>query len=776
MMTNITTNTFTPRKELEVENNIYHTYHATYAQPMPKDGISIGNIHNPNTAEHIQIDYYERPQIGLSRLNKSAIYIPTHDLFRDHKRQLALTMSSSCHARIRKFHDQDISETYLSDIQVGDFNSDDIIDIAYIYRPPHGNIHSTILYGHHLSTCSDEQETFVIHSIDHSTSLLLDHQHSISANRFYKLSQAIKHCGSHWKSCTNHFIALLKIAVAHTSRDKQNIYIDTLITLAIKSPNTILLLAKILSKWEKANIERSICKLMHTVHTNLTQPESSVDIFRILYRLPINCCASMNRILPALINIANALGPTDFFAFGFREFSDHPIESGLFADDLHEHNTDAIIETLMTLSHISQKKDLIQALPIPPHLDRQTIERYRTIIDHNSMSTSIMPRDIVQAEKTIGDDHAILLWKAFNITRFNRYHSSILSHLVELAKDSSAYQDKPLIISIVAKHDHSNIFEWGNTFEYDPSIRIIVMETHNQYHMSESLWHLKRMYGEVDSLMFTFHGAPGGVILDTDETITTMDDSHFMKNRFTHFFTGKGYILLNTCSGGLNFLKANRSIIKREKIKMTPFIKARLSQSIAEMFANSFHADIAASRNIEGLPFLSVSAKPNQRARLIPTFIEIGWPYLGINHGGSIFSPSDKANAGYNPYAGPADIYSGLHYYMDFKHAHHASIHTGISYKHAMTHHTGMGIDLGISKAFQTGQLSFQAMPRIFTGLTNHMLGFFSASLTHNIDNNQQSYSIYTGLDLLLPFIKGHIEYGIDPLEKSVYWGYGLRF
>jgi hypothetical protein len=277
-----------------------------------------------------------------------------------------------------------------------------------------------------------------------------------------------------------------------------------------------------------------------------------------------------------------------------------------------------------TTSKSMMIRGLYEVLEGPKHLSFSTLTRYAPIHMHDYMSY----KDIWMVEKHIGIEGAWLLYKKFNITRFGRYNKSVLEHLVRIANDPNYDRHKPLVVALVAKYDDASVFYFGKRFQYDPRVRLVVQEIDGDF--ASVLPRLKKIYGTPDVLFITAHGT-AEQMAGTGVDVQSAED---LRTRMKRLYGNRPpQIVLNSCSTGAAPAQGTTT-------------------NIAQMLANIFNTEVVAPKADEALLKLSLKVGGDGRARLRPTYYEVGPEHYGLNFGGKIFRPNGNrplvASAGNN--------------------------------------------------------------------------------------------------------------------------------
>lgn len=312
----------------------------------------------------------------------------------------------------------------------------------------------------------------------------------------------------------------------------------------------------------------------------------------------------------------------------------------------------------------------------PDDIDLGLLAEYSEMLDANVPPSH---RDIKAVEDTIGFAGARLLWKRFNMTRFDRYHPTILKHLVKVASDVDYKKDAPLVLIASATRDWSGAFYWGNNFEYDPRVRVVAFEFDSTSELSDFMIRMKADYGIPDAILLTAHGEIDKMDLGFGNTA---------KRESTGFLTHKGvygtidgkkyssWALCKDCDERFN--EEDREKFRKDlHVDDLDYIEGQLSGiygdsrpqivnnscstgkeppegeiNVAQALANLFQAEVHAPEAVEGLLKLEVEIDPEGRARLIPLFVEIDNGPLAINEGGRIFVPQPKGKMTPRDYGG----------------------------------------------------------------------------------------------------------------------------
>ena len=351
-------------------------------------------------------------------------------------------------------------------------------------------------------------------------------------------------------------------------------------------------------------------------------------------------------------------------------------------------------------------------------------------------------RDILAAERTIGARAALRVWKSFRVHRFDRYHPSILKHLVKMADNPNHDRHKPLIIAVTATDDHSDMFYWGRKFKYDPRIRLVVVEVPDNYYIYKRvMWDLRKKYGIPDTVLFTAHGEKKAMIVGG----ISLNKIRMIERDFKGYFGDKeGFVVINACSAGA-----------RPK-------KGKLN--LAQMIANAMGAETLAARAVEGLLSIKVYIDKEGRARLRPVYFEVGWPHFGFNVGGSRFYPNQTDTVPESVYNSAADINTG------WKPGAGMSIvgrdpvlSLMFGGRYAFAHRVRLGLDVAMHYNPLRQSISYTLDPEVFVGLTNHF-GFFGGGrfgVTTRMDGQVSPlYQANFGAKIMLPFMNGELDIG----------------
>lgn len=184
----------------------------------------------------------------------------------------------------------------------------------------------------------------------------------------------------------------------------------------------------------------------------------------------------------------------------------------------------------------------------------------------------------------------------------------------------------------------------------------------------------------------------------------------------------------------------------------------------AQMFANAFNAEIVAARNLEGLIDLRVVIDKNGRARLRPTFFEMGLSHFGFNHGGTAFYPNKTDTVPDSAYNGSADANTGWRVGAGFSVVgRDPSIDIFLGGSYAFLHRLRLRADVGAHFNPISGSISASFDPEVAIGLTNNLLlfggGRFGATMTRG-DDVKPLYQANFGAKILIPAFNGELDIG----------------
>ncbi len=761
---------FDPSKESD--SDLYAIYHIAHNQHITKNGISINNSHDATLPSHIGIDFYSNPTIGLSRVNTSRLYVPNYDLYRGLKKNIAITSKFSCYTNIREFKQKDIPEKNLSDIKVGDFNSDFIPDIAYIYSPPNAPAHSTILYGQHLSTCSHENESFEVPIIEEILSLILSKQKHISANTISRISNTLIFCKKN--DCSVESKNLITIAVAQST--SQHIYfnIHSILKFINTYPDSIQTFSSLFKKYDFLS-EKQLLKLITMIQYRLNQPTQLLNILKIANEMIFKNSDQLMQALSALIDIANTVGDKHFFAFKFCEFSPIRKKNTTIPNTLLSKDTNDITHKLIKLSKITDKQTLIQQLEKNKKIPTDALIQYRDIIAHTHYTMT--EKDISHAQNSIGAENAILLWKTFNIIHFSRYSHDLLRHMVQLASDPTMDNDKPLILGIIADHDYNDAFS-NSILAYNKNLRIIYTEASNDQEFHTLPWHIRNKYGIPDILIIDAHGDDTRITLGEDkhDIDNTSYTAKLLKQLFHNFFGpatdndhNKYQIILTSCRGG---------------------IKTNDNPNMATVFANAFNIPVTAARENAITVNLEIDINSKPYVHIDPIFFETEFPYYGFNFGESIFYPDDHPQQkNSTPYRLAAGMHNGFQLYMGIDILNLFSdiaMHAGGSYTHSFFNHLQTRINIGMDIHGISLPNQLHINPELSFGLNNHKLIALGHKIYTSFDkmdttNAHWNNHTYAGIKGIFPhihseFFLGMTTHSLDIPEVNIAIGYESRF
>jgi len=223
-------------------------------------------------------------------------------------------------------------------------------------------------------------------------------------------------------------------------------------------------------------------------------------------------------------------------------------------------------------------------------------------------------KDIKYAERIIGPENATLLFNKFNITRFGRYHNTVLRHLVQMALDKNYAREKPFVLVIVARYDHSDMFDWGRLIKHDPRVRVVAVEIDDAWGFATKGEKIMKEYGVPDTIMLTMHGDKNYLAVGDPYRTITPDSIDLLSKILNKdaFADDPPKIVINACRAG---------------------------NKLAQMFANYFNTEVIATDSIEALVKLDVEIKDG-KASLYPHFLELGPKNFGLNIGGDRFFPT----------------------------------------------------------------------------------------------------------------------------------------
>ncbi|MFH1830342.1 MAG: HEAT repeat domain-containing protein [Pseudomonadota bacterium] len=361
---------------------------------------------------------------------------------------------------------------------------------------------------------------------------------------------------------------------------------------------------------------------------------------------------------------------------------------------------------------------------------------------------AIKKDDIIAAEKSIGAQGALLLREKFGIERFNRYHPSILKHLVKMASDKNHDKRKPLILAMVASYDvDSDVFYWGRRFKYDPRIRLVVVEAHSREEFKKRAWEMRDTYGIPDEVFITAHGKWDLIMLG-DTALTNGEIAEDFKG---FFGDKKGQVVLNACDAGAPPPKGKKDF--------------------AQMTANGFEAETIAARAVEGLTDLRVEITGDGRARLVPTYFEVGSEFFGVNHGGMTFYPDQKpvyervadVNNSWQPSVAVSVANDEWHVGGGFGYSH--QLFNRLRFRYDLLTDVGMNDHIGSRILFN---------PEIAASLTNHLMFATGAmgGVEFELDENMQTLvqpviQQYSAFKFVMPTINTELDLGyvntVDP-------------
>ncbi len=311
-----------------------------------------------------------------------------------------------------------------------------------------------------------------------------------------------------------------------------------------------------------------------------------------------------------------------------------------FTDDISRAKIPTIAKELSDIVFYSEPADYFKkayewASGDEPEFDHTLLEKYKfLLLDKNPPAYE----DIAYADEKLGAEKTHLLYERFNITYFYRYSENVLGHLVEMAKDPNYKRDLPLLFAIVAKTDYPDMFRWGRGFEYDPRIRVVVVEvgSRNEYYRY-SKW-VKRRYGNPSILFQTSHGMRYAALLgpmrNPDASISLKNEDEFRERiRGIYGDEPPKQIVINACSTGSSTADYGPS---------SDWLKGKSNQpNLAQMFADAFGTDVYAAEGREALWDFNIEVK-NGAVFLYPYFIEWGDGSWGTNFGGTRFRPSKR--------------------------------------------------------------------------------------------------------------------------------------
>ncbi|MFH1829788.1 MAG: HEAT repeat domain-containing protein [Pseudomonadota bacterium] len=353
--------------------------------------------------------------------------------------------------------------------------------------------------------------------------------------------------------------------------------------------------------------------------------------------------------------------------------------------------------------------------------------------------------DIDAAEKSIGSRGAFLLWQKFGIERFNRYHPSILKHLVKMASDVNHDRHKPLVLALVASYDDSDVFYWGRRFKYDPRIRLVVIEANNRIDFKDLAWQMRNTYGIPDVVLMTAHGLWDRIrIGNIDRPIRWLKNGDLAEDFKGFFGDKKGQVVINACDAGAPPPKGKKNF--------------------AQMAANGFDAETIAARAVEGLLDLRVEITDKGQARLVPTYFEVGADFFGINHGGMKFYPHQEpvhervadVNNSWQPGIALNIADKEWHVGTSFGYTH--QLFNRLRFRYDLLTDVGMNDHIGSRILFS---------PEIAVGLSNHMM--FATGLMggveFDLDDSEQVLiqpviQQYSAFKLVLPAANTEFDFG----------------
>jgi hypothetical protein len=348
-----------------------------------------------------------------------------------------------------------------------------------------------------------------------------------------------------------------------------------------------------------------------------------------------------------------------------------------------------------------------------------------------------LPRDILAADKSIGPEGARALYEKFGITRFGRYHPSMLKHLVRMASDPGYMKDKPLLLVMVAKYDESNMFYWGNRFKHDPRARVIIVETGKYEDFKNKMWWVRDTYGIPDKFITVNHGTIDEIILSEKSRIS-LRDADKLKGDFADYFgRKKALAILDACDVGA------------------------MLEGFAQMWANVFGIETRAARAVEGFLNLFVNGEGN-KLRLTPVFFELSWQWFGLNFGGEVFLPQKEGERTLHVYKRAADENVGwqLGGGMSLMGT-QVLLDARGGYSRAFLHRLRLRGDAAVHVDPTDGNTSVTFDPEVAFALTNHGMlavgGSLGEKLTHGREPHLRGWAAFK---FLIPAIHGELDIG----------------
>ena len=266
---------------------------------------------------------------------------------------------------------------------------------------------------------------------------------------------------------------------------------------------------------------------------------------------------------------------------------------------------------------------LYQLIDSIDELNPEQLKKYASILQHDYPPKL---RDLLAAEEAVGAENAVLLTEKHNITRFGRYHESILKHNVDLIKSPRGIKNKRIVLSAVAKKDDEDRFYWGEQFEHDENVKVINIEVGDVKKFYSMLSYILITYGTPDVILLSAHGAKDRIILGDEKfrlrkVSIKRDDLEDFGNFIRSNFSRPPQFVVNACDIA------------------TP---DENGESYAQVMANETSGPTRAAKGIEIIMDLKLYFE-GERARVYPHFFQLGGlSTFGYQVGGYEFLPQRK--------------------------------------------------------------------------------------------------------------------------------------
>jgi hypothetical protein len=596
-------------------------------------------------------DYLMRNEGGICApyiLNTGSIYISTIEIM------------DGDSVKIAPFNTSFLGATEFIEFRIGHFNDDKILDFAYTYEKPGSGIFTRIFESEPIWDLLGVDKCFGDDSVGEEMRVSVAWHFGQVLARYFRDNDGIDSgkmdlmkraagaiCQFDNPSTANH---MAQVMAELADRDKSSPEIFAKKMRELVELGMRLWDEKPAAVWD---LDFEKCReLMSGIFDEVKVPEKAriaVSLFNGIlysfekskYEIFRDNVADVERLQKALIAVGNRLSANELMVLHymvspqFDDYSDYEDEiERLFESGIHDFVKD-LESVLAADSNGTLYQRVFSLFDWHGEINLHELSDLGKVL---MVPNKPKIKDVRAAHKTITPEEAKLLYEKFGISRFGRYHESVLTQMVALSRDKDHDRHKPLVVSVVAKDDRNGMFYWGRIFRQDPRVRVIVVEVDSKQEFVDRMKEVVGEYGIPDSLMITAHGKK------SDADFINVEDEKFIKESIGTLFGNRTpQVVLNSCSTGSDHGKRLNLVFDETDPRYSKDVYVDDERiNVAQMMANALNTVVQAPEAIAGLMKLYVEFDPTGRARLHPVWAEVKDGPLAINDGGRIFVPQPE--------------------------------------------------------------------------------------------------------------------------------------